>query len=512
MPDIAQSYDEIPYASWPLTSLQPARLAALAQLFGMPFAPPQTARTLEIGCASGGHIIPLAYASPQAHFTGVDLSPVQIHDGQARVKRLGLHNVDLQCRSLTEIGAADGQFDYIVCHGVYSWVPEPVRQAILRLCRARLAPEGIAVVSYNVLPGWRLFQVVRDSLLLHAGAAESHAGRATRSRQLFDVMQKQAAAGTTYGRVWREEARRMAELPDFYLAHEIFEADNTPFAFRDFAAAAAEHGLAFLAETSLRSMIPESLGEGAGEAIRALSGEELLATEQYGDILSGRTFRQTLLVHGERAAAVDRSLDPARLAGLHFTASKGFRVLPSAADGVLTFDDGFGTQTSTGDPDVARAVEIFATRLPSSSNLDDLCPADGEARGTVAAAFMNMACGNLIALSVLPVACAAGSIVHPKAWPLAASDVAAGETIVATPRHEKLALDSIGRLLVPLLDGSRTRADLIAQVFALAQGGALHVRDTSGALIVDGERLRDITEKSVDGCLRGLALSGVLVT
>ena len=303
----------------------------------------------------------------------------------------------------------------------------------------------------------------------------------------------------------------MAELPDFYLAHEIFEADNTPFAFRDFAAAAREHGLAFLAETSLRSMIPESHGEGAGEAIRGLSGEELLATEQYGDIFSGRTFRQTLLVHGERAAAVDRSLDPARLEGLHVTAAKGFRVLPSEADGVLTFDDGFGTVTSTDDPDVARAVEIFAGRLPSSSSLDELCPAGGDARDTVAAAFMTMACGNLISLSVLPVACAAGAIAHPKAWRLAASDVAAGETVIATPRHEKLALDSMGRLLLPLLDGSRTRADLIAQVLSLAQGGAMQVRDASGALIVDEERLRDIAAKSVDGCLRGLAQAGVLV-
>ena len=97
------------------------------------------------------------------------------------------------------------------------------------------------------------------------------------------------------------------------------------------------------------------------------------------------------------------------------------------------------------------------------------------------------------------------------AWPLAASDVAAGETIIATPRHEKLALDSMARLLLPLLDGSRTRADLVAQVLSLAQGGAMQVRDASGALIVDEERLRDIAAKSVDGCLRGLAQAGVLV-
>ncbi len=86
------------------------------------------------------------------------LSPAQIAAGEARVRRPGLSNITLSARSLDEIGAADGAFDFIVCHGVYSWVSEPMHEALSRVVAERLAPEGVAAVSFNVLPGWRLFQ------------------------------------------------------------------------------------------------------------------------------------------------------------------------------------------------------------------------------------------------------------------------------------------------------------------------------------------------------------------
>ena len=162
------SYDETPYASQPLSRQQPARLAAAALWFGLTTPPARTARVLEIGCASGGHIIPLAAAWPEARFVGVDLSPVQIAAGDARIERLGLANIVLSARSLDEIGASDGVFDFIVCHGVYSWIPAALRETLLRIIAERLAPDGVASVSFNVLPGWRLFQIARDSLLLHA--------------------------------------------------------------------------------------------------------------------------------------------------------------------------------------------------------------------------------------------------------------------------------------------------------------------------------------------------------
>ena len=136
----------------------------IAQLLGLTPPPPTTARILEIGCASGGHIIPLAAQYPDARLVGIDLSAAQIASGLARVDRLGLANVELVRGDLVEFAPRPQTFDYVLCHGVYSWAPIEVRAAIQRLIAASLSPAGIAYVSYNVLPGWRLKQTLRDVL------------------------------------------------------------------------------------------------------------------------------------------------------------------------------------------------------------------------------------------------------------------------------------------------------------------------------------------------------------
>src|ERR1700754_323283 len=65
-------YDALPYPAMPITYTQPSHLAALAMLFGLSPANAEHARVLELGCASGGNIIPLASRFPNAHFVGID--------------------------------------------------------------------------------------------------------------------------------------------------------------------------------------------------------------------------------------------------------------------------------------------------------------------------------------------------------------------------------------------------------------------------------------------------------
>jgi cyclopropane fatty-acyl-phospholipid synthase-like methyltransferase len=154
----AASYDDLPYVSHPFPQTHPARLGAVARIFKLTAPDLSRARVLELGCAAGGNLIPLAARHPDAYFLGVDLSQRQIEEGQQRVAALGLSNINLRRQSLTDLWSKDGGFDYIICHGVYSWVPEQVRDAILRIARENLAPNGVAFISYNVQPGWRLRQ------------------------------------------------------------------------------------------------------------------------------------------------------------------------------------------------------------------------------------------------------------------------------------------------------------------------------------------------------------------
>ncbi|MFU8839051.1 MAG: class I SAM-dependent methyltransferase, partial [Thiohalomonadaceae bacterium] len=126
------SYDDIPYQSHAIPETHPQALAALARLSGIESANPQQCRVLELACASGGNLIPMAWQLPGSQFVGIDLSAMQIHEGQQRIAQTGLTNIQLQTGDILDY-QPEGFFDYIIAHGVYSWVPEAVRKAILQL-------------------------------------------------------------------------------------------------------------------------------------------------------------------------------------------------------------------------------------------------------------------------------------------------------------------------------------------------------------------------------------------
>src|SRR6478752_7458358 len=117
------SYDELPYPTRPRYSTHPDCLALLATLAGMQPTPIDRCRMLELGCGPGGNLLPLADAFPHSQFVGVDLSARQIEMGQEIVRALAMPNLQLEAKSILDIDASLGEFDYIVAHGVYSWVP-----------------------------------------------------------------------------------------------------------------------------------------------------------------------------------------------------------------------------------------------------------------------------------------------------------------------------------------------------------------------------------------------------
>ena len=124
-------YDAVPYPDLAYGNTHPDRLATMARLLGMTPAPVERCRVLEVGCAAGGNLLPMAYTLPHAEFVGIDYSAQQIDEGQARIRGLGLSNFTLACRNLLEVGEELGTFDYIIAHGVYSWTPPPVREKTL---------------------------------------------------------------------------------------------------------------------------------------------------------------------------------------------------------------------------------------------------------------------------------------------------------------------------------------------------------------------------------------------
>ena len=149
---IRTAYDEVPYPSHPYPNSHPDHLATVATLLGLNPPASNRCRVLELGCASGGNLIPMALTSPDSRFVGVDLSREQIAEGQKTVEALGLTNIELRHLSILDLDDSFGSFDYIVCHGVYSWVPDNVQDRILAICAGTSCPRGSATSATTPIP------------------------------------------------------------------------------------------------------------------------------------------------------------------------------------------------------------------------------------------------------------------------------------------------------------------------------------------------------------------------
>jgi SAM-dependent methyltransferase len=188
------TYNEIPYESRPFPQSHPDRLATLGRLFRMSPAPVTRCHVLELGCASGGNLIPMAYHLPGSKFVGVDLSERQVAMGDEAIEHLGLKNIRIQHASIMDVDSSWGVFDYIICHGVYSWVPDEVQAKILKIASENLAPEGIVYVSYNTYPGWHMREMIRHMMLYHANQFQETQERIDQARALVDFLAESVSA------------------------------------------------------------------------------------------------------------------------------------------------------------------------------------------------------------------------------------------------------------------------------------------------------------------------------
>ena len=198
---------------------------------------------------------------------GIDASRRQMAAGQEILNQLPGKNVRLECRDILEITPEFGQFDYIICHGVFSWVPRNVQDHILAICQLNLSPTGIAYVSYNTYPGWRMRGTIRDMMVFHTRRYESPQDRVGHSRALLDFLVKTVPEeNNAYGRFLRSEMDLLRDKADYYLLHEHLEVVNEPIYFHEFAERAANHKLQYIAEAewgevlAAREALPAAIG------------------------------------------------------------------------------------------------------------------------------------------------------------------------------------------------------------------------------------------------------------
>jgi SAM-dependent methyltransferase len=312
------TYDEIRYSNHPYLQTHPDRLAVMAVLHGLEPPRPTAARVLELGCGAGANLIGVAYAARDVRAVGVDLAATAIEEARSVAAEVGVGNVEFHHANVMDVADGRlGEFDYVIAHGLYAWIPPEARAAVLSAIKAHLAPNGIGYVSYNAHPGGHLRRLLREAGLVHAHGFTDDVERAEKARELYRFLELRVA-DDPYGGMLGLEVSALANGPQHRLVHDELSPHWAPVWFADFARDAASHGLAYLCEASADELWPPTFPEGIEEKMRELAGGDRIVFEQLTDLLLFRRFRSTLLCH--EGSGATEALDPPSVRRLLFTA------------------------------------------------------------------------------------------------------------------------------------------------------------------------------------------------
>ena len=515
-PSLAE-YDELPYDCLPFAQTHPARLATLARLFGVEPPAVERCRVLELGCGNGNNLIPMAAALPGARFIGIDLSAGQVATGRAMIAAAGLTNIELRHADIASIDQRAGTFDYIIAHGVYSWVPPEIRDRVLAIARANLALNGVAYVSYNTLPGWSTTGTLRDMMMFQARNVDDPADRLRAGRELMDFL-AQSIPDSPYGSLAREEIAFLKQQPDEYVAHDHMGEFNTPVYFHQFAAHAARHHLQYLCEAELSMMVVGGLAPATVAAMRKLA-RGIVEFEQLTDILRHRAFRQTLLVH--ESAKVDRRIGPQSIAPFAIaspaTLATPHSANPTNAQTVFIARNGsrFGVANALTRAALMHLIERWPESVPFAELSEVARRSATSVYGVSAVPGQEQGAEEVLATELLQL-CASG-IAELRLWDPNPSSTIPGRPMVSplarlqarrgveitTLLHHSMRLDPFERALVPLLDGHR---DIAALAAALAAAGIPAASRAANHVVSGGDTL--VTLRSA---LSRLAKAGALM-
>lgn len=244
-------YDELPYRTYPIEWTAPERLVLASVLHGGPRAPIHGYRVLELGCADGANLLPMAWFRRHADFVGIDGARSSIDAATQRAAALGLTNVRFVHADFAHAHARiDGEFDFVLAHGVLSWIAPDVRDALLQLCAQRLRPGGLLYLNYNTQPGWSVRGMVRDFLLAQTAGVEGLRVRAEAAqavcRTLAEAMDDDEAH--PWRRLMAGELRLVRDGHVSYVAHEYLAPENHAYWRGELLARLASHGLAHVAD------------------------------------------------------------------------------------------------------------------------------------------------------------------------------------------------------------------------------------------------------------------------
>jgi methyltransferase-like protein len=454
-----------------------------------------------------------------AKFLGIDASGAQIAAGRNVLSRLQLSNIELRQQDILNFAPAEGRFDYIIAHGVYSWVPAPVREKILAIVAANLAPNGVAYVSYNAMPGSGIRLMLRDLVFFHTRGITNAADKIRRARDLFEVLAGPMADDKSpHNALFRREFEYVAGAPEYCFRHDLMEEENHAFYFHEFIAAAAKHRLQYLSEPSLWQMLPANLGAQACAALAKC--EHLLDLEQQMDFLRFRSFRQTLLCHG--SLPVRRQITAKAIKEFSFQAhfrgpAEGVDLTPGvpvkfAIDNASHFDSAHpfikaALQVLSETPgraiSYAPLVEAARRLLPPPASAESVRDEFALMNGLMQAVAVGL-------IEIHSDGVGPGMTVsdRPRASPLTRYQATVSDRVTNSV-HEAVTLELLPRHVIAACDGNRTIDDIFAVLLTAIADGKLVIADGAQP-ITDRKRLEEVLRPQISRIIADCTRLGLM--
>jgi SAM-dependent methyltransferase len=459
-------YDAVAYPNFSNPETHPDRLATMAILHGLSPAPVEQCRVLEVACNQGANLIPMAYAIPKSEFVGFDLARLPVERAHQRIREIGLTNIRIFQSDLLDVGAELGRFDYIIAHGLYAWVPKPVSDRLLALCGELLAPEGVAFVSYNALPGGHVRNMIRDMMLYQAKDIEDPHQRVAAGVDFLNFWTQARPAEDAYRQLIEKQLKKMEKAGTQVTCHDELAGAYHPAHFFEFVEHARKHGLQYLSEAALPPATDPCYRTDILSALENLANGDLIKQEQMLDFLRMRMYRETLLCRQERG--VRRDFAPECLSKLLFASQTESG--PGEEPGSISFKLPGGIKMESNHPAAIALLETLGAVWPRALSFAEI---KSRLQGT---GFALDAKGITLVIRLVvtkmmelrswnaPVALEIST--QPRAT-LVSRQEALTQAFATNLLHTKMGLDDpVIRCLLGLLDGARDRDQLLAALKA----------------------------------------------
>jgi SAM-dependent methyltransferase len=499
-------YDEVPYPTGLFPQTHPDRLATTAYLRGMSPAPIERCRLLELGCGAASNLVSMAFQLPESEFVGIDLGRIPIASGQALVADLGLANITLKAMDLCDPSLEGfGTFDFIIAHGVYSWVPQQVRARILQICRDTLNPQGIAYISYNAYPGCHFRDLVRHMMCFHTQKFEDVGEKVIQARALVKFMAESRIKQDYYTEAFRTQLARLEKYQAESLYHDDLSPLAQPFYFHEFIEAAERHDLKYVGEAVLDTSDRTLFTDETLRRMAELEGANEIVREQYKDFLCGTGFRQTLLCRKE--TQLSAFFRDERVPELFAECDSVVMTDPKqAADAPIEFRSPRGGKIEVTHPVWRAGLSYICSQWPRSVSFKEILnhvretepgrSVDRESGGeavTIAAALTQSYLAGVVSLRVRPPDVANRVSERPAISRLAQAQLRLG-TSISSQLHRSITLpDAPSKHFLSLLDGTRDLDALAAEMIAftrLAETRSEGERDPEDASLEAGVKER----------------------